>query len=636
MMFSTDKPVVCPIVIGRDAEIASLEQALELTLDGRGQTVLIAGEAGIGKSRLIAAACARADELGVQRLQGQCFEPDAAFPYAPLIDLLRTRVADLPLEALASNQDIVAPELGRLVPELATSRPGLAPPPPLEPEQEKRRLFRALDRFILGQPGARQVLVVVEDLHWSDDTSLEFLLSLARHATTHPLLLALSYRSDEMSPSLRHFLAELDRERLARELVLKRLTRGGVSAMLQATLGLERPVRAEFVDGLHALTEGNPFFVEETLKSLAVTGAFSGDEGHEDIEARQHLDQLRAPRSVQDAVLRRLVRISAPAQRVLTLAAIAGLRFDFSLLQAIAGQDEAELLAHIKELVAAQLVVEESAERFAFRHALTRQAIAAQLLLRERQALHRAIVEAIERLHTGSDEARLPDLAYHAFEAGLWEKALPYTRRMGEQALAMNAPQAAIEQFTRAIAAARQLGLPADPALHRARGQAYEVRGEFERARDDYARVLEASRAAGDSGAEWQGLLDLGFLWLARDYERAGEYFRQALDLARHMDDQQRLAQSLNRLGNWYANMDQPRQAQDFHQRALAVFRELDDQPGIAATLDLLGVVTFFAGDRRRAVAAFEEAAAYYRKLGDRRGLVSVLATLGHLRCSSR
>lgn len=633
MAFSTDRPVVCPIVIGRDDEIASLEQALEQIQAGRGQTILIAGEAGVGKSRLIAAARARADGLGIPRLQGQCFEQDAAFPYAPLIDLLRTRLTDLPPEALASNLDVVAPELSRLVPELAMFPPGLAPPAPLEPEQEKRRLFQALIRFILGQPGSGQVLVVVEDLHWSDGASLEFLLSLARRAAAHPLLLLLSYRGDEIGPGLRHFLAELDRERLAWELVLKPLTRGGVGAMLRATLGLGRPARAEFLDALYTLTEGNPFFVEEMLKSLAVTGALSGNEGS---NARQRLDQLRAPRSVQDAVLRRMVRISAPAQRVLTLAAIAGPRFDFSLLQAIAGQDEAELLAHIKELVAAQLVVEESAERFAFRHALTRQAVAAQLLLRERQALHRAIVEAIERLHTGPEEARLPDLAYHAFEAGLWEKALSYTRRMGEQALAMNAPQAAVEQFTRAIAAARQLGRTPDLTLYRARGKAYEVRGEFERARDDYAQVFEAARAAGDRGAEWQGLLDLGFLWLARDHERAGDYFRQALDLASHMDDQKRLAQSLNRMGNWYANMDQPRQAQEFHQRALAVFRELDDQSGIAETLDLLAVVTFFAGDRRRAVAAFEEAATYYRKLGNRRGLVSVLATLGHLRCSSR
>jgi DNA-binding CsgD family transcriptional regulator/Flp pilus assembly protein TadD len=633
MTLSLDKPTVCPIVIGRDDEITVLQRALDQVHGGRGQTILIAGEAGVGKSRLIAAVRTHAEGLRFLYLQGRCFEQDAALPYAPLADLLRLRLADLPPEASAPNALVATPELALLVPELAMDVPGVTLSAPLEPEQEKKRLFGALSRFILGQPSARPVLVVIEDLHWCDGISLEFLLSLARHTAAHRLLLVLSYRSEEIGRGLRHLLAELDRARLAQEIVLKPLTRVGVGMMLRATLGLARPAHAEFVDALYALTEGNPFFVEEVIKSLADTGAFSGDEG---VGVRQHLEHLRVPRSVQDAVLRRLDRISAPAQRVLTLAAVAGPRFDFSLLQAIAGQHEAELLQHIKELVAAQFVVEESAERFAFRHALTRQAIYGQLLVRERQALHRTTVEAIEQLHEGSADAHLPDLAYHAFAAGLWEKALVYARRMGERALAMNAPQAAIEQFTRAIEAARRLGQPPAPELLRARGQAYETRGEFERAQDDYIQVLDAARAVGNRGAEWQGLLDLGFLWLARDYSRAGDYLRQARDLADQMEDPARLAQSLNRLGNWYANMDQPRQAQGLHRQALAIFRDLNDQPGIAQTLDLLAVTTFFAGDRQGAITAFEEAATCYRALGDRRGLVSTLATLGPLRCCSR
>lgn len=636
MALTLEKPIVCPIIVDRRGEIDVLQRALEQARSGRGETLVLSGEAGVGKSRLIAEVCAHADGLGFLSLQGKCFEPDTALPYAPLIDVLRTYLAGKPPEALASLPGVATPELERLVPALTSPLPSLAPPPAAsqEPEQEKRRLFHALTQFILGQSGADHVLLVVDDLHWSDETSLEFLLSLARRAPDHPLLLVLSYRSEEIGLGLRHFLAELDRERLAREIVLKPLTRGGVGAMLRAIFAQqEHSVRGAFVDALFTLTEGNPFFVEEVLKALAVTGDLTTGEG---LWSSERLDDVRIPRSVQDAVLRRLVRASAPAQRVLTLAAVAGPRFDFSLLQRIAGQDEAELLQHIKELVAAQLVVEESAECFAFRHALTRQAIYGQLLVRERQALHRTIVETIEQLHAGSADAHLPDLAYHAFAAGLWEKALQYARRMGEQALAMHAPQAAIEQFTRAIEAARRLGQPPAPELLRARGQAYDIRGEFERAQDDYVAALDSARAAGDTGAEWQGLLALGFLWLARDYAPAGGYLRQALELASHMEDPVRLAKSLNRLGNWHANMDQPHQAQDLHRQALAIFRDVGDQPGIAQTLDLLAVATFFRGDRRGALAYLEEAATHFRALGDLRGLVSVLATLGRLRCSSR
>jgi DNA-binding CsgD family transcriptional regulator len=631
MALSFNQPVVCPILVGRDGDTAALARALERVRHGAGQTVLIAGEAGIGKSRLVATARARAAELGFGCLQGQCLEPDVALPYAPLIDLLRTRLIGLSPAKIAADSALTAPELSRLLPELATLLPSLASPPALgEPAQEKRHLFQALTRFIVAQSSAQPVLMVVEDLHWSDDTSLEFLLALARQAAQHPLLLLLTYRSDEVIPGLRHLLAELDRERLAWELVLAPLTRAGVAAMLEATVG--PGMRGTFVDALHALTEGNPFFAEEVLKTLAVTGGLSRDRGVEDAIA---LDDVRAPRSVEDTVLRRLERLSAPALRALTLAAVAGPRFDFAILRAVAEQDEDEMLRHVKEAVAAQLVVEVSAERFAFRHALTRQAIYGQLLARERQALHRTIYAAIEDEQAAPEEARLADLSYHAFKAGLWEQAATYGRRMGEHALAMGAPQAAIEQFARAFVATRHLGQPLAPDLHRTRGRAYEMRGEFERAELDYAAALDAAHQAGDREGEWQAQLDLGFLWQGRDLARAGDYYRQARTLAGHMDDPGRLAQSLNRLGNWHANMGEPNQARDLHEQALARYRETDDRAGIAATLDLLAVATVVRGNRPLAITYFEEAAVRLRELGDRQRLVSVLATLGNLRSAS-
>jgi predicted ATPase len=154
------------------------------------------------------------------------------------------------------------------------------------------------------------------------------------------------------------------------------------------------------------------------------------------------------PRTIQDAVLRRLVRLSPAAQRSARLAAVAGRRFDFAMLQALVGEDEPTLLQHLGELVAAQLVVEESAERFAFRHALTRQAIYTQLLARERRGLHQAVAEALEQLTADSADLRLPDLAYHHYQAGNWPKVLPYAQLMGERDQAMHAPQAAVEHFS--------------------------------------------------------------------------------------------------------------------------------------------------------------------------------------------
>jgi predicted ATPase len=261
---------------------------------------------------------------------------------------------------------------------------------PLDPEQDKRRLFATLTHFFIGLTTKQPVLLTVEDIHWSDDTSLEFFHLLARRCLAHPLLLVLTYRNDEIHPDLSHWLAQLDRAHLAHEIVLTALARSEVDAMLRAIFGLQGPAPAETLDAIYALTEGNPFFIEEILKSLITVGAITTSGIDASLSADRigegyALNAMPIPRSLQGAVQQRVNQLSAAARHVLTLAAVAGRRFDFAILQGITQHDEAELLRLMKELIAAQLVVEESEEQFAFRHALTREAIYKQLLLRERK-----------------------------------------------------------------------------------------------------------------------------------------------------------------------------------------------------------------------------------------------------------
>src|SRR5207302_11026235 len=252
------------------------------------------------------------------------------------------------------------------------------------------------------------------------------------------------------------------------EFALAPLTRSDMSAMLHAIFDLRRSVfmvpplaQGELLDTMYALTEGNPFIIEELLKSLIEAGDIFDEQGR---WKRKERSSLHIPRSVQDAVELRTAHLSEGARQVLNMAAVAGRHFDFALLQELTHQDEAQLLQLIKELIAAQLVVEESAEQFAFRHALTRQAISTQLLARERQALHRAIAEAMESLYAPTLEAHVVDLASHFYEAGVWAKALAYGWQAGEKALRLYAPQAATEQLTRALSAAR-LGALVPPAM---------------------------------------------------------------------------------------------------------------------------------------------------------------------------
>ncbi|HXV43891.1 MAG TPA: hypothetical protein VEC96_12570, partial [Anaerolineae bacterium] len=340
----------------------------------------------------------------------------------------------------------------------------------------------------------------MEDLHWSDQASLEFLLYLVRRTADQPMLLLLSSRSAAAQTGLIELLTGLDREPTAQEIRLNPLTRVEVAQLLKAILDQPQALSAEFVAAIYSLTEGNPFFAEEICTSLIA----SGDIYYADNQwRRKPLSQISIPDSVQRLVRQRLGRISQPARDLLDLAAVSGRSFDFAVLRTLTGHSECELLALVKEVMAAQLVVEESADQFAFRHALIREALYGQLLARERQSLHGQLVQAIEQIHAGSLEAHLEALAYHAFEAALWPKALDYARRAGQKALALFAPHAATEQFTRAIHAAGCLSTPAS-TLYRLRGQAFDTLGNFDRAREDYEAVLNAAQAAGDQQAAWQ------------------------------------------------------------------------------------------------------------------------------------
>ncbi|RIK40742.1 MAG: hypothetical protein DCC55_14180 [Chloroflexi bacterium] len=615
-----NKSVRSPVLIGRQVEVASLHALIDQARQGQGQVVLLTGEAGIGKSRLAAEVKTLAQ--GFLVLQGNCFPTDRSAPYAPLLDLLGSAQTKELLARFTANLEPLARELGLLYPGLVPLPSGETHLRPLEPEQEKRRLFVALIQFFTGLAAQQPVLLLVEDLHWSDETSLEFLHALARRCVAHPLLLVLTYRHDEIHPGLSHWLAHLDRERLAQEFVLTSLLRSEVEAMLEVILERPSSLPIATFDVIYELTEGNPFFIEEILKSLITAGSFAA--APERWEG-QPLDELPIPRSLQGAVQQRLDQLSEAARQVLSLAAVAGRRFDFSLLQRITKADEAELLRLMKELIAAQLVVEESAEQFAFRHALTREAIYRQLLLRERKALHHTIAETIEYLFAPTLDAYLTEVAYHFYEAGVWDKALAYAQRAGERALALYAPRAAIEQFTRALKATHHLAPAPLSPLYRLRGQAYETLGEFEHAHSDYERAFHAARDAHDGRLQWQSVVDLGFLWAGRDYERVGSFFREAVRLAQQLADPTLHAHSLNRLGNWLVNTGQVAEGLQAHQHALDVFQGQQDRAGMAETFDRLGHALAWTGNMVEGAQQHRRAIALFRLLGDKKGLISTL-----------
>jgi len=626
--------VMASALFGRRDEVVVLEHQVERVLGGTGRTLLVSGEAGIGKSRLIRELerqFAQSTTAVVPVLRGQCYETDQTLPYAPLLDLLRSMLARQTPAEIAATLGGEATEIGALLPELATLLHIEPAQVTFGEQQERQRHFQALLRIFARIAGQSPLLIVIEDLHWSDDSSLEFIMYLARRITNLPILLALSYRSDEVQPALRHALASLDRERLAEEIPLARLTTSQVDAMLRSIFGQPQAIQADFLQAIHGLTDGNPFFIEEVLRALIAAGDIYQTGGRWD---RKELAQLHVPRSIQDAVERRTERLGSPALEVLRLAAVAGRVFDFAALEALTSYSESSLLEIMRELIDAQLVVEESADRFAFRHALTRQTVYAQLLSRERRALHQKIGETLERLHAFSLETQAGDLAYHFSAAEDWRRTLNYAVVAGERAMTLYAPRAAVEQFNRAVDAANRLGQTPSTDLLRSRAQARTILGEFELADQDRQTVLDMARASRDSHAEWRALLELGELWGGHDYLQSGRYLDQALELARRLDDPRLIADSLTQVAGWMINREQPAEAESLLEDALRIFTDLDDRHGIARTVDLLGTAADIGGDMVRMHQRYQRAGDLFRSLDDRPGLSSALAT-DSIRCGA-
>lgn len=632
-----DASIAAPTLVGRTVELAALEAVLEMSRGGVGQTRLVIGEAGIGKSRLVRELMNSARQRGVCVVQGNCYEQDRTLPHAFGIALLRAAAAQLRDDQLTTQWLPYADLIARLQPDLAARLVHLPDNhiPDESPEQTKRRVFDLLFTILDCLP--TPLLIVAEDAHWADDLSLEFLVRLARAVPARQLALVITLRSDEPHPALRGFLAALERERLGDEITLPRFSPPETERLI-ALMFQQVRVRGEFVAAIQTLTDGNPFFIEETLRSLAASGDIYRDRG---VWTRKPLEALRIPRTLDDAVRRRLGRLSDPARALLTSAAVLGRRFDLAVLQQLTGIAEHELLRRVKEAVAAGLIREIRSDRpdedslFEFYHALTRHAIAAELLARERRLIHQQALAAIEAVYAGDLDRHVADLALHAFASGRWQQAHRYASRAAEQALALSAPRAAVEQLTRALDAIALAGSPVARewtphrnALLRWRAGAYETLGDFAGACADYEALLHDARGRGDRRAEWQSLFDLGFLWTARDMTQAQDYLDRALTTARAMGDGQVLGQTLNRIGNWHLNMGAPGAALAYHAQARDLFVAANDPAGLAATDDVLGIASLVGGDFIAGAQHYAHAIAGFRATHNRHGLVSALAAM--------
>lgn len=406
-------------LIGRDVEFAELKRLLNEALAGRGSMVMIGGEPGIGKTHLASAILEEAKHRGAAGVVGHCYEMEGAPPYVPWVEILEYIARMAPREGFRLSLGDDAPEIARLMPELRTIYPDIPPAIQLPPEQQRRFLFNAIRSYVERAAGIAPVVVIIEDMHWSDEPTLLLLQHLAQTISATPMLLICTYR-DVGLEATRPFASSLEtlvRHKLAKRLPLRRLPLGGVKGMLAALGG--QPPPAPLVHAIFEETDGNPFFVEEVFRYLAEEGKLFDENG-------KWLPGLRAedfqvPASVRLVLGRRLHRLSEGSQRVLSMAAVIGRSFSLRLLEELENNQPDTVLDAIEEAERAHLVVPEPERRetrYRFVHELVRQTLAESLSLPRRQRLHMRIADAIERVYAEKPEAQASSLAHHLYQAG--------------------------------------------------------------------------------------------------------------------------------------------------------------------------------------------------------------------------
>jgi class 3 adenylate cyclase/tetratricopeptide (TPR) repeat protein len=525
--------------VGRDTEIDALNQALEQAGSGHGQIVAAVGEAGIGKSRLVYEFVHSHRTQGWLVLESASVSYSQATPYFPVIDLLkryvhveerdesrliRAKVTGHILTLDESLQDTI-PALLSLLDALPEDSPFLQ----LDPPQRRQRILDGLKRILLRESQVQPLVLVFEDLHWHDNETQALLDSLVESLSTAQLLLLVNYR-----PEYNHGWSN---KTCYTQLRLDPLPPESADALLEALLGGDASLE-RLKTLLIERTEGNPFFLEESVRTLVETQVLAGKPGM--YRLGQDLPTIQVPPTVQAVLAARIDRLPQEEKRLLQTAAVIGTEVPFSLLQPIVEIPDEALHPCLTHLQAAEFLYEASLfpERvYTFKHALTHEVAYGSLLQERRRVLHARIVATLESHHGDPLTEQVERLAHHAMQGEVWDKALLYFRQAGEKAEARSAYREAVACHERALDALQRL-----PERQQTRELAIDLRFKLRRA-----------------------LTPLG------EFARGFAYLREAETLAEALDDPQRLGWVSAFMAFYFSLMGEQDRAITSSQRALAI-----------------------------------------------------------------
>ncbi|MFO8036944.1 MAG: tetratricopeptide repeat protein [Anaerolineales bacterium] len=519
-------------------------------------------------------------------------------------------------------------------------------------ELVQSQLFQQVINVLFSIAKRQPLLLMLDDVQWADPASMSLLFHLGRSLIDrdHKILIVCAYRPEEVvidhssegiDAMVRHPLAKVLSEfkRIYGDVWID-LGQPGVEEgrlFVDAFLDTEPNRLGEgFRSALFSRTEGHPLFTIELLRTMQDRGDLVKDDQGRWVEGAG-LNWSLFPARVESVIEERISRLDPELQYLLNIASVEGEEFTAQVLAHVQGQPESSVLRTLSQDLEQQhrlvKVQKEILTRtgcissYNFGHVLYKDYLYNRLTKGEQRILHGEVAQALEEVYEGRIEEMAGQLARHYHQAGDRASACRYYAMAAERDAKLYAGEEVILHYSQAIDLAEDISLEIGflARLYRGRGRVFERMGEFNQALTDHTISLQLAREVKNQKEEWQALLDLGRLWASRDYQRTREYFLNALTLARTIDDPAILANSLNWMGNWQTNAENPLKAIEYHQQALEIAEKLEDWQELANTLDLLGVAKLMEGDLSACVDYYDRAIALQRKQADRLRLVSSL-----------
>jgi diguanylate cyclase (GGDEF)-like protein len=616
-------------IIGRDEEIARIKEFINPIFSGHGDAVCVSGEVGVGKTRLVQEIVKDSNFQDIQFLNSNLSATTKSIPYYPFREIIRYVIKKEGMESIKDISQAYQIELSKIVPELSDKSKGVDGHIFIV---DKFRLFEGVKRFLALQASKAPLFVCLDNIHWADDSSLELFHYLVRTLKKNPVFFFLVYRVEEAKhSSFQNVLQLMAREALYKRIALEPLVTADVARML--SLMIDGIPSSELTEYIFKETGGNPFFIEELMKSLDTNGAFVWDKDKCVFDKGK---KVVIPYSVEGVVDRKLGMMNKEASDLLEYAAVIGREFDFTFLRNVTKMNEGHLFDLIDEILGMKLLKESEGEQYYFSEDVIREILYQRINKIKLRRYHQAVGERLLNSYKNRIEEIVEELSNHFYLSGDKEKTIEYSMIAANRAKDAYANQDVIRFYTWTIESLKDSSIKGRELKEieclKNRAGVLNLIGENEKALADVNKAINKAKVIGNRKLEADCLIILSNIYQnTAQYNEAIKKLEIIREIYRELKNRKGEATSLDRIGVSYGEIGEYFMALKFFQKSLKIRKEIGDRKGEVTCLSHIGIIYDFLGENSKALKFCRQSLKIDIEIGDRRGQAISLNNMGIL-----